>query len=136
MYWFGAIMTSSGWLAQFPRGIVHEHPLSCCCPGVLERDRLEQTEMFAGHSTLFLHLEGTALGRALQQLMNLLPGQSPAASSPASPKPASFEVKNLLISGREQNESQELCCSRQPQACWRSTNSEHQPRAASQQRGH
>lgn len=71
-------------------------------------------ELFAGHSRLLLCLEGTALGRALrllQQLQKLLPGHAPTESSPASPKPASFEVKSLLISGREQNESQELCFS-------------------------
>lgn len=115
---------------------MHEHPPSCCCSRVLERDRLEQAELFAGHSTLLLHLEGTALGRVLQQLKNLLPGHAAPASSPANPKPASFEVKSLLISGTEQNESKELRCFRQPQACWRSTYSEHQPPAASQQRGH
>lgn len=55
-------MTSSGCLAQFSRGIVHEHPPSCCCSGVLEGDRLEQVELFAAHSMLPSHLEGTALG--------------------------------------------------------------------------
>lgn len=49
---------------------------------MLEGDRLEQEGLFAGHSVL-------------QQLKNLLPGHAPAASSPASPKPASFEVKSL-----------------------------------------
>lgn len=90
---------------------MHKHPLSCPCSRVLKWDRLEQTELFAGHSRLLLHLEGTALGQALQllqQLKSLLPGHAPAESSPASPKPASFEVKSFLLSGREWNESQEL----------------------------
>lgn len=67
---------------------------------------------------LLLCLEGTVLGRALrllQQLQKLLPGHAPAESSPASPKPASFEVKSLSVSGRAQNESQELCFSCLPQ---------------------
>jgi len=98
---------------------VHEHPLSSPCSRVFKWDRLVQTEMLAGHSRLLLHLEGAALGQALrllQQKDKMLLGHAPTESSLASLRPASFEVKSLLVSGREQDESQELYFFLLPQA--------------------